>query len=365
PKFGEQNISILIDAGLYSDVTPGLNQYISDLQSEGYSVFSQTVSGGTPEEIKSWILERSASACSSFVFVGDITAAWAEVSGSVFPCDLYYMDLDGNWQDADANDVYESHTAGSGDMGPEVYLGRIYAHTLNYDTEANMVNDYFAKAHSYRVDELSQPWRGLEYVDEDWYNMNVSLDLIYEQDVTRYDYGYHTTGADYLDQMDLGQHFVQVCAHSYSGGHHFGTRPTESAVYAHAYVYSPTARSAKLLLGSDDGIKVWVNGNNVYTNDRYGEWYEDNFTADVSLNAGWNRLLCKISQAGTAYQFSARLTDESYITFQDLQYQISNPDTHAPDAEYIRGWLLNGFHQDISDNFWYYLTTNYLGVDES
>ena len=53
PKFGEQNISILIDADLNSEITPGLNQYISDLQSEGYSVFSQTVSGGTPEEIKS------------------------------------------------------------------------------------------------------------------------------------------------------------------------------------------------------------------------------------------------------------------------------------------------------------------------
>ena len=365
PRFEEYKISILIDADLYSEITPGLTQYISDLQSEGYSVFTQTISGGTPEEIKSWIVERYALACSSFVLVGDITAAWAEVSGSVFPCDLYYMDLDGSWMDFDVDNVYESHTAGSGDMGPEVHVGRVYAHTLDYDTEANMVNDYFAKVHSYRIDELTQPWRGLEYVEEDWYNMDVHLDFIYGQDVTRYDFGYLTTGADYLNQMDLGQHFVQVCAHSYSGGHHFGRRPTESAVYAHAYVHSPTARSAKLLLGSNDGIKVWVNGNNVYTNDRYGEWYEDDFEADVFLNAGWNRLLFKISQEGYDYLFSARLTDVLHISFYDLQYQVSNPDTHGPEGEFIRGWLLNGFHQDISDNFWDYLTTNYLGVDES
>ncbi len=374
PKFTEvltarsrldADISVLVDASLYPQITTNLNQYITDIESEGYTVFVSTVSGGFPQDIKDWVIDRYNAGSEGFVFVGDITAAWAEVSGSQFPCDLFYMDLDGNWQDYNSDGIYEVHTAGTGDMAPEVYIGRLYAHSLSYDTEANMVNGYLAKAHAYRFYQLTQPWRGLEYIDEDWWDMPVNLDLVYEDSVTRYDYGYYTTGTDYLNQMDHGRHFVTVCAHSYSGGHHFGARPTESVVYAHIYVYSPTTRAAKLLLGSNDGIRVWLNGSLIYSNDRYGEWTEDAYEVDVSLQAGWNQLLCKVSQGGGDFSFSARFTDPAYGTFSDLEYQINDPASYPAEAEYIRSWLLNGFHEDISGNFWSYLTTNYLGVTES
>ena len=361
----DADISVLVEASLYSSITAELNQYLADIEAEGYTVFVNTVSGGSAQDIKDWVIDRYNAGSEGFVFIGDITAAWAEVSGSQFPCDLFYMDLDGNWQDDNSDGIYEIHTAGSGDMAPEVYIGRLYAFTLSYDSEANLVNDYLARVHAYRSGQLTQPWRALEYVDEDWYNMSVNLDLVYDDSVVRHDYGYYTTGAGYLDQMDHGRHFVTVCAHSYSGGHHFGTRPTESVAYGHVYVYSPTARAARLLLGSDDGIRVWLNGALLYTNDRYGGWIEDAYDIPVWLEAGWNQLLCKTSQAGGSFLFSARFTDPSYVTFSDLEYRINDPDVYPAEAEFIRGWLLNGFHQDNSGNFWNYLTTNYLGVDES
>jgi hypothetical protein len=195
--------------------------------------------------------------------------------------------------------------------------------------------------------------------------MNVNLDLIYGNNVTRHDNGYYTTGQEYLNQMDLGQHFVQVCAHSYSGGHHFGTKPTKSASYANVYIHSPTDRAAKLLIGCDDGIKIWLNGKHIYTNDRYGGWIADRYKIDVNLTKGWNNLLCKISQLGGDYKFSARFTDSNYITLDDIEYQINNPDNNIREAKYIRSWLLNGFHQDNSDNFYKYLTTNYIGTNEA
>ncbi|HEC75927.1 MAG TPA: hypothetical protein ENI33_01550 [Thermoplasmatales archaeon] len=360
----QHSISILIDENIYDEIEDVIKKYISDLENEGYSVFLQSVYGGTPEEIKEWVRERYEKGSEGIVFVGDITACWAEVSNSVFPCDLFYMDLDGNWEDRDNDGDYEIHTSGEGDMAPEVYVARINAHTLTYDTESSMINDYFNKTHEYRTGKLFQPWRGLEYIDEDWYDMDVNLDLIYGSNVTRHDYGYYTTGKDYLKQMSIGQHFVQVCAHSYSGGHYFSTRPTESASYAHVYVYSPSTINAKLLLGSDDGIKVWLNGENIYTNDRYGRWRKDSYTADVLLEEGWNRLLCKISQEGGDYKFSARFTDKNYNTISSLKYQVNNPSIYGSEGEFIRGWLLNGFHYDTSDRFWDYLTTNYLGLDE-
>ena len=362
--FSFNTTSILVDEDLYPQIYDQLDQYIYDLEFESRDIFVQTVTGGTPEDIKDWVIERFDQGSSSIVFIGDITAAWAEVSDSVFPCDLFYMDLDGEWTDADHDGIYESHEAGSGDMGPEVYIGRIYASTLTYDTEANMVNEYLSKVHDYRTGVLTQPWRGLEYVEEDWYDMDVFLRLVYGDDVARYDYGFFTTAEDYLNQLDLGQHFVQVCVHSYSGGHYFSTRPTESVSYGHVYVYSPTARPGKLLIGSDDGIKIWLNGENVYTNDRYGGWQADAYEVDINLLQGWNQLLCKVSQEGGDYMLSVQITDQDYQTYDDLTYQVNNPDLYGPESEYIRSWLLNGFHQDISDNFWNYLTTNYLGVDE-
>lgn len=367
PSFiaGNSSLAILVEESIYAAIQPSLTQYINDLISEDYEVFLQQVSGGSPEDIKVWITERYDAGSKGILLIGDITAAWAEVSGDQFPSDLFYMDLDGTWQDTNLDGIYEVHEAGSGDMGPEVYVCRIYTSTLTYDTQVNMINDYFEKVHAYRIGELTQPWRGLEYVEEDWYDMDVALDYIYGENVTRHDYGFFTTADDYLNQMDLGQHSVQVCVHSYSGGHYFSTRPTESAAYAHTYVYSPTARAAKLLLGSDDGIKAWVNGVNVITKDRYGGWTPDQFTADVSLNLGWNRVLCKISQESGDFQVSAQLTDLEGSTFEDLRYQINDPTDHGGEAEYIRSFLLNGFHQDIADNFWVYLTTNYLDVDET
>lgn len=358
------DVSILVDDALYPLIETELNQYVSDIEADGHTVFVTTVSGGTPEDIKSWVNDRYTAGSEGFVFIGDVIAAWAEVEGSQFPCDLFYMDVDGSWTDTNGDGIYDLHAAGPGDMAPEVFIGRLYAHSLTYDTEANLINDYLGKAHAYRQYQLSEPWRALEYVDEDWNDMAVNMDLVYDDSVTRYDMGYFTRGADYLNQMDLGHQFVTVCAHSYSGGHHFGTRPTEAVAYAHTYVYSPTARAAKLLMGYDDGMMVWLNGTVVHSNDRFGGWVEDEFEEDIAIQAGWNRLLCKVSQSGGDFAFSARITDPSYAGFSDLEYQVNNPSSFPMEADFIRSWHLNGFHNDTSDNFWNYLTTNYLGISE-
>ncbi|MBN2599919.1 MAG: hypothetical protein JXA75_05205, partial [Candidatus Thermoplasmatota archaeon] len=140
------SLAILVDETLYPTISTSLAQYLVDLDLEGYTVVVQQVSGGTPEEIKAWVQGRYADGYQGILFIGDITAAWAEVSGDQFPSDLFYMDLDGTWEDTNADGVYEVHQAGTGDMGPELYVGRIYATTLNYDSEANMVNEYFTKA---------------------------------------------------------------------------------------------------------------------------------------------------------------------------------------------------------------------------
>lgn len=359
------DLAILVDATLYPQIDSAITAYIADIDAEGVKAEVHTVSGGTPQEIKDWVIARYGEGCEGFLFIGNITAAWAEVSGSQFPSDLFYMDLDGGWYDTNSDGIYDLHTVGTGDQAPEVYIGRMYASSLPYDSEANLVNNYFAKAHEYREYTLAEPWHSMEYVEEDWWDMAVNMDLVYDDSVTRHDYGFHTTAADYLNQMDLGHHFVTVCVHSWTEGHHFGTRPTESAAYAHTYVFSPSTRSARLLVGADDGARVWVNGVLALHNEGYGHWMADNWVADVTLDSGWNQLLCKGSQAGGTFKISARLADASYQSFDDLKYQCNDPSAYPEEAPFVRGWLLNGFHQDVDGNFWGFLTTNYLGVSES
>jgi hypothetical protein len=362
-------VSILIDESLYNALAAAQNsaleQYQADLAAEGYVVQTETVSGGTPQDIKAWVQQRYAQGCETIVFIGDITAAWAQVSEETFPCDLYYMDTDGYWADTDGDGDFDVHSAGSGDEGPEVCVARLYAHSLSYDSEVAMVSTYLEKAHKYRAGTLTQPWRALEYIDHDWYDMDVSTRNMFGANVARYDLGCLTTAEDYLVQLALGQYYVQLAAHGYSGGFVLHTIPTESVVYAHTYIHSPSTRPALLSIGSDDGIQVLWNGSTVLTRDEYREWEVDTDRATVTLNSGWNRLLCKVSQGGSTFGFSAKLTDLMAEPYADLAYRVTNPDTHPLEGEFVRGWLINGFHQDIPDNFWSYIDTNYLGINEA
>ena len=362
-------VSILVDQDLYDALAGARNspleQYQADLAAEGYAVHTQTVSGGTPQEVKDWVRQRYALGSRIIVFVGDITAAWAEVSEATFPCDLYYMDMDGRWTDTDADGDFDVHEAGAGDEGPEVCVARLYAHTLGYDSEAAMVNAYLEKTHRYRMGTLTQPWRALEYIDYDWYDMDAATGDMFGASIARYDLGSFTTAQDYLARVALGQYYVLLAAHGYSGGFSLHTVPTESVVYAHTYVYSPSTRAAVLWLGSDDGIQARWNGSVVLAQDVSRGWEADEDHAAVTLNSGWNRLLCKVTQEGGSFRLSARLADRGKEAFSDLVYRVTDPETHPPEGEFVRGWLINGFHQDVSDNFWDYISTNYLGVSEA
>jgi hypothetical protein len=361
-----KSCSLLIDNRLYTtEMAEKINQYIKDIESNGYVILSvDTLMGGNPQEVKAWVKSQYHQGVIGVIFIGDIPAAWMEVSGETFPCDLFYMDIDGLWIDNNNDGIYNSHTAGSGDMGPELFVARLFTSTLEWNDEETLLFDYFDKIHQYHSDNLSVPWRGLEYIDEDWYSMNVHLDKIFDNHLNRYDFGYQTTAQDYIQQLQKGHHFVTVCAHSYPGGHHFGRRPTEAATYTHVYVFSPTQRDATLLIGSDDGIIAWLNGEKIIVRDVYTRWLPDQYKIDVTLAEGWNQLLLKISQEGGPYQVSARFTDKQLNTFSDLSYQLNNPEFFGSEGEFVRSWLVNGFHQEDSSSFWDYLTTNYLGADE-
>jgi hypothetical protein len=87
-------------------------------------------------------------------------------------------------------------------------------------------------------------------------------------------------------------------------------RPNEQAiVYAVVYVLSPDDRDAALLLGSDDGVRVWVNGGIVHTNPIYRAAEPDLDRVAVRLKKGWNKVLIKVLQGAGGWGYFARFAD--------------------------------------------------------
>lgn len=91
----------------------------------------------------------------------------------------------------------------------------------------------------------------------------------------------------------------------------FGSQDNVVA-YALAYVINTTAGavSGDLRLGSDDGIKAYVNGVKVHENHVHRSAARDQDRVDVTLNAGLNTILLKIEETSGGWGFYARLTDK-------------------------------------------------------
>ncbi len=70
--------------------------------------------------------------------------------------DYYYMDLDGEWSDADGDGFYDVHSDGQGDRQPEVFVGRLNAGNVPglRRSELDMVKDYLHRDHAYRTGTL-------------------------------------------------------------------------------------------------------------------------------------------------------------------------------------------------------------------
>ncbi len=77
--------------------------------------------------------------------------------------------------------------------------------------------------------------------------------------------------------------------------------------YALTYIYSPDTRKTTLFIGSDDGSKVFFNGDEVYRflGERIAE--PDQAEIELIMKPGWNKLLLKIENNLGAYSFYARL----------------------------------------------------------
>ncbi len=96
-------------------------------------------------------------------------------------------------------------------------------------------------------------------------------------------------------------------------------KPSEYGVaYGAATVIAAAELDTVLLLGSDDEVKVWLNGEQIHFHSVFRGCYPDQDTVPVHLKKGKNSLLFKVSQGGGGWAFCLRIPDPQGI----IHYEI-------------------------------------------
>jgi hypothetical protein len=219
---------ILVQSPYHTVLKSELNEYMEDIAKEGFSAELYAYMGNPyydpPSMIRDLLItqyhEVYGSAFAGVLLVGDFPVPWYDLSGDQFPCDLYFMDLDGTFLDQNGDGLFDGHEDGAGDTAPEIFLGRLTVTPITGDN-TTLLKDYFQKVHSYRAGAMNVPAKALGFCDDDWAHWGLyGLDRGFT-DVTIIDQEDDTTSTNYEDKLDDGYQFIHTMAHSYPGGHHF------------------------------------------------------------------------------------------------------------------------------------------------
>jgi hypothetical protein len=222
-QFPKGKMLVLVNHDLYPSIQASIEQYIKDVAYEGYFATAYRIKGGTPAELRTIIKGKLPLA--GVLMVGSLPAAWFEMSddfdnrASEFPCDLYFMDLNGTWNDPDNDGKFSEHPA---EVEPEIWVGRLWTPTAN-GNDAALINDYFSRNHRFRKGEFGYSDRALAYVDDDWSHFNdCAFDMMFSPGNIETITDPATTDGDrYKAEINQHRAWAQVCAHSSPGGHSF------------------------------------------------------------------------------------------------------------------------------------------------
>jgi len=260
PPFRFDNrVDFFVQETLASTLRPSLDTLAADLACEttGVAVFS--VSGTSAESLKALLAAEHRTGMTSAVLVGDLPVAWFQLiddwnSNGVrdpgegyeeFPCDLFFMDLDGTWKDSlvrldsldslvpGSDSVYDRH---EGSITPEIAVSRLPAAKIG-DADS-LLADYFGKAHRYRNGELAVTDRALVYIDDDWQpwatEWSSDVGLLYPNRVLVSD-SEKTRIADYQPRIDSAAYqWIALMSHSWPGGHGMYYHHKDSMDWFHA-----------------------------------------------------------------------------------------------------------------------------------
>jgi len=256
---GAHPVVLVVNSSLYNSISdPSLKQYIADLEAEDYKVIVTTASGGTKEELRSYL--KTVKNLEGAVLIGDLplpydVAYTVDSSGNVkkacannlppddpacliyeFLSDYYYMDLNSTYYDF----VHKTNS----NFEPEIWVSRLSASTLSAklgQSEAELLIQYFKKNHDYRTGMLTRPYRALQYYEYPFSNSIYYLEKAFDK--IRMVPNTLTNSDDYLKRIqglvDGDYEWFDDCTHgSTTGTSVTSTSENISKVDAHPLFYS-------------------------------------------------------------------------------------------------------------------------------
>lgn len=116
----------------------------------------------------------------------------------------------------------------------------------------------------------------------------------------------------------------------------FATVEAPREAYLAAYVFSETERTLTLALGPDDGARAWLDEVEVLSINGCQGTTVDQFQAEVTLPAGWSRLMLKVYDQGGGWGSYVRFL-EGGVAVTDLEISLSPDGTWAPGQSDLDG----------------------------
>ncbi|MBT4501884.1 MAG: DUF362 domain-containing protein [Gemmatimonadetes bacterium] len=102
--------------------------------------------------------------------------------------------------------------------------------------------------------------------------------------------------------------------------------------YAFTYVHSKTAQDGFLWVGADDAVKVWLNDEEVLVNPATGQHKFAEDRVPISLKAGENSLMVKVTNNAGSYEFSVAMVEEGGSTLPGLLYYLESVNTAVTES---------------------------------
>ena len=120
--------------------------------------------------------------------------------------------------------------------------------------------------------------------------------------------------------------------------------------YARARFHCDQEQTARLEVGSDDGVKVWLNQKLVHANNVARSLRPGSDKVSVTLQSGWNDLLLKITQHNQGWAFCARLLKPDGLPLEGLQFEAyAAAQPNQPGANSSESATRDPHHVSVSD----------------
>lgn len=98
----------------------------------------------------------------------------------------------------------------------------------------------------------------------------------------------------------------------------------QCVVYARSRVFSPQAQKVRLDIGSDDGARIWVNGQAVFAKNVMRPINPGDDQAEAALKEGWNDFLVKVTQNNMGCAVCIRLRNPDGTPIPGLRFEAPN-----------------------------------------